>query len=147
MRIAIASDHGGFQLKARVVEQLRTLGHDVKDLGTNDANTCDYPDYAHLVARGLGAGEWERGILVCGTGVGMAMSANRHEGVRAVNCSDVYTAKLSRSHNDANVLCIGERVVGEGLAMEIVSAWITEPASTDERHTRRRTKIETTSAG
>ena len=144
MRIAIASDHGGFQLKARLVEQLKTVGHDVKDLGTNDANACDYPDYAHDVARGLAGGEWERGVLVCGTGVGMAMAANRHAGVRAVNCSDVYTAKLSRSHNDANVLCIGERVVGEGLAWEILSAWIAQPASTDERHTRRRTKIETT---
>ncbi len=142
MRIAVASDHGGFQLKARLVEQLKTLGHDVRDLGTNDASSCDYPDYAHAVARGLTTGEWERGILVCGTGVGMSMSANRHGGVRAVNCSDVYTAKLARSHNDANVLCIGERVVGEGLAWEIVSAFITEPASSDERHTRRRSKIE-----
>ena len=142
MRIAIASDHGGLRLKGQLVGQLEVAGHTVEDLGTTSASSVDYPDYAHTVAKGIALGTWDRGILVCGTGVGMSMSANRHAGVRAVVCADVYTAKLSRSHNDANVLCIGERVVGEGLAWEIVSAWMLEPASNDDRHARRRQKIE-----
>ena len=135
MRIIIASDHGGLRLKNELVEILRKGGHTVDDLGTQTEASCDYPDFAHAVAKSVVGGKSERGILVCGTGVGMSIAANRHPGVRAVVCSDTYTAKLSRSHNDANVLCIGERVVGSGLAWEIVSAWISEPASTEERHT------------
>lgn len=142
MKLVIASDHGGLRLKKELVEQLSKSGHHVEDLGTNTEASCDYPDFAHAVATKIVAKEFERGILVCGTGVGMSIAANRHPGVRAVVCSDTYTAKLSRSHNDANVLCIGERVVGSGLAWEIVSAWIAEPASNDERHTKRRSKIE-----
>lgn len=142
MRVAIASDHGGFQLKATLVHDLQKAGIAVEDLGPSSDASVDYPEYAHAVATGIASGKWERGILVCGTGVGMSIAANRHAGVRAVNCSDVYTAKLSRSHNDANVLCIGQRVVGSGLAWEIVDAWLKEPASMDERHARRRAKIE-----
>lgn len=142
MKIVIGSDHGGLRLKRELVAMLQKAGHDVHDVGCTSDASVDYPDYAHEVARRLLAGEHDRGILVCGTGVGMAISANRHRGIRAVNCSDVYTAKLSRSHNDANVLCIGERVVGPGLAWEMVAAWLEEPASDDERHTRRRAKIE-----
>jgi len=142
VRIAIASDHGGLRLKTELARELAKAGHQVDDLGTNSEASTDYPDHAHAMASKVVAGAAERGILVCGTGVGMAISANRHAGVRAVVCSDVYTARLSRSHNDANVLCIGERVVGGGLAWEIVSTWLAEPASTDERHTRRRSKIE-----
>lgn len=142
MRVAIASDHGGFQLKATLVHDLQKAGIAVEDLGPSSDASVDYPDYAHAVAKGIASGKWERGILVCGTGVGMSIAANRHAGVRAVNCSDVYTAKLSRSHNDANVLCIGQRVVGSGLAWAIVDAWLKEPASMDERHARRRAKIE-----
>jgi ribose 5-phosphate isomerase B len=142
MRLVIASDHGGLRLKNELVGLLQKAGHAVEDLGTHTEASCDYPDFAHAVASAILAKSAELGLLVCGTGVGMAISANRHAGVRAVVCSDTYTAKLSRSHNDANVLCIGERVVGSGLAWEIVTAFLAEPASTDERHVKRRAKIE-----
>jgi ribose 5-phosphate isomerase B len=143
MKIAIASDHGGVRLKGELALLLRERKDvELEDLGTQGTDAVDYPDYAHRMAKGIVDGTWERGILVCGTGVGMAMSANRHEGIRAVNCSDTYTAKLSRDHNDSNVLCIGERVVGPGLAWDIVQAWLAEPASEGERHVRRRAKIE-----
>ena len=142
MRLVIASDHGGLRLKNELVEALKKVGHDVEDLGTQTTDAVDYPDFAHAVATRVNGGKAERGILVCGTGVGMSIAANRHAGIRAVLCSDTYTAKLSRSHNDSNVLCIGERVLGSGLAWEIVSAWLSEPASTEERHTKRRAKIE-----
>ncbi|WP_240488867.1 ribose 5-phosphate isomerase B [Labilithrix luteola] len=142
VRIAIASDHGGLRLKAELKELLAKSGTPAVDLGAHDAASVDYPDYAHELASALVGGKFDLGILVCGSGVGMSISANRHKGVRAVVCSDVYTAKMSRSHNDANVLCLGERVVGPGLAWEIVSTFLAEPASTDERHARRRQKIE-----
>jgi ribose 5-phosphate isomerase B len=142
MRLVIASDHGGLRLKNELVQLLQKAGHAVEDLGTHTEASCDYPDFAHAVANAVLAKSAELGLLVCGTGVGMAISANRHAGVRAVVCSDTYTAKLSRSHNDANVLCIGERVVGSGLAWDIVTAFLAEPASADERHVKRRAKIE-----
>ena len=142
MKLIIGSDHGGFRLKNELVQLLRAAGHVIEDIGTHSDASCDYPDFAHQVARGVTDKTFERGILVCGTGVGMSIAANRHPGVRAVVCSDTYTATLSRSHNDANVLCIGERVVGSGLAWEIVAAWVAEPASTEERHTARRAKTE-----
>jgi ribose 5-phosphate isomerase B len=143
MRIAIASDHGGYKLKAELVELLRTRKDlVVEDLGTSSGDSVDYPDYAHEVAKAIVRGRYDRGILVCGTGVGMAIAANRHEGIRCVNCSDTYTAKLSRQHNDTNILSLGERVLGRGLAWEIVSAWLDEPADMDERHARRRRKID-----
>jgi ribose 5-phosphate isomerase B len=142
MRLVIASDHGGLRLKNELVGLLQKAGHAVEDLGTHTEASCDYPDFAHAVANAILAKSAELGVLVCGTGVGMAISANRHAGVRAVVCSDTYTAKLSRSHNDTNVLCIGERVVGSGLAWDIVAAFLAEPASADERHVKRRAKIE-----
>jgi ribose 5-phosphate isomerase B len=142
MKIVIASDHGGLRLKNELVSLLEKAGHAVEDLGTKTDASVDYPDFAHQVATKIVGDTALRGILVCGTGVGMSIAANRHAGVRAVVCSDTYTAKLSRSHNDANILCIGERVLGSGLAWEIVSAWLAEPASSDERHTKRRAKIE-----
>ena len=143
MKLVIASDHGGVRLKGELVALLRGLeGVTLEDLGTQGNDAVDYPDYAHRVAKGILDGTFDRGILVCGTGVGMAISANRHKGIRAVNCSDTYTAKLSRDHNDSNVLCIGERVVGPGLAWDIVQAWLDSAASEGERHVRRRAKIE-----
>jgi ribose 5-phosphate isomerase B len=143
VRIGIASDHGGFRLKSELLPLLRTrTGLEVKDLGTNSEASTDYPDYAHQLARAILAGELDRGILVCGTGVGMAISANRHAGIRCVNCSDTYTARLSRQHNDSNVLSLGERVLGKGLAWDIVTAWLDEPTDMDPRHARRREKIE-----
>lgn len=141
-RIVIASDHGGLRLKTELVEKLNVEGHTVEDIGTQNDQSCDYPDFAHELATGLLAGNADCGILVCGTGVGMSIAANRHAGIRAVVCSDTYTAKLSRSHNDTNVLCIGERVVGSGLAWDIVTAWLAEPASNEARHASRRAKIE-----
>jgi len=142
MKIIIASDHGGLRLKNELVGLLEKAGHAVEDIGTQSEASCDYPDFAHEVAKSVLAQKSERGILVCGTGVGMSIAANRHRGIRAVVCSDTYTAKLSRSHNDANVLCLGERVLGSGLAWEIATAWLAEGASTEERHTKRRAKIE-----
>jgi ribose 5-phosphate isomerase B len=142
VKIIIASDHGGLRLKGELVELLKKAGHEIEDIGTQTEASCDYPDFAHAVAKSIVGKKNDRGILVCGTGVGMSIAANRHAGVRAVVCSDTYTAKLSRDHNDANVLCIGERVVGSGLAWQIVSTWIAEPASSEERHTKRRAKIE-----
>lgn len=143
MRLVIASDHGGFRLKAQLVALLRERNDiELEDLGTDGEASVDYPDYAHKVAAGIVAKTWECGILVCGTGVGMAIAANRHAGIRAVNCSDTYTARLSRSHNDSNILSLGERVVGAGLAWDIVTAWLGEKADPNERHARRREKIE-----
>lgn len=143
MRLVIASDHGGFRLKAALVELLRKRGDiQLDDLGTDGEASVDYPDYAHQVATGIVEKRWEAGILVCGTGVGMAIAANRHAGIRAVNCSETYTARLSRSHNDSNILSLGERVVGPGLAWDIVTAWLGEAADPNERHARRREKIE-----
>lgn len=143
MRVVIASDHGGVRLKGELAALLRERKDvTLEDIGTQGAEAVDYPDYAHRVAKGILEGAYDRGILVCGTGVGMAISANRHRGIRAVNCSDTYTAKLSRDHNDSNVLCIGERVVGPGLAWDIVQAWLDASASEGERHVRRRTKID-----
>ena len=143
VRVAIAADHGGFRLKGELLPLLRALaGVTVEDLGTHSAESTDYPDHAHRVAEAIAAGTFDRAILVCGTGVGMAIAANRHAGVRCVCCSETYTAKLSRQHNDTNVLAIGERVVGKGLAWEIVSTWLAEPTDTDARHARRREKIE-----
>ncbi|MBX3217518.1 MAG: ribose 5-phosphate isomerase B [Labilithrix sp.] len=145
MRIGIASDHGGFRLKSELVPVLRErAGVSVEDLGTTSDASTDYPDYAHRLAAAILSGELDRGILVCGTGVGMSIAANRHAGIRCVVCSDTYTARLSRQHNDTNVLAIGERVVGKGLAVEIVTAWLDEAADMDPRHARRREKIEPT---
>lgn len=143
MRIGIASDHGGFRLKGELLPLLRATPELViEDFGTNSEASVDYTDYAHAVAEALVAGKIDRAVLVCGTGVGMSIAANRHPGVRCVNCSDVYTAKLSRQHNDTNILAIGERVLGKGSAWEIVSAWLKEPTDEDARHARRRSKIE-----
>ena len=143
MRLVIAADHGGFRLKAALVALLKERADiELEDLGTSTEASVDYPDYAHKVATGILEKKWDRGILVCGTGVGMAIAANRHAGIRAVNCSDTYTARLSRSHNDSNILSLGERVVGPGLGWDIVTAWLGENADPNERHARRREKIE-----
>src|SRR5690606_36440438 len=142
VRLVVAADHGGFRLKSELVDLLRKGGHEVDDLGAHGAESTDYPDFAHAAAERVASGAAERGILVCGSGVGMAIAANRHRGIRAVVCSDVYTARMSREHNDANVLCLGERVVGPGLAWEITSTWLGVGADPGDRHVRRRAKIE-----
>jgi ribose 5-phosphate isomerase B len=142
MKIALGADHGGFELKKELVEGLRDLKYVVDDLGCFSTEPFDYPDVAHVAARGIVEGTYERAILVCGTGVGMAITANRYRGVRAANCGDVFSARYSRSHNDANVLTLGGRVLGVGLAWEIVNAWLATPFSGGDRHVRRLAKID-----
>ena len=142
MKIALGADHGGFELKKELVEGLRDLKYVVDDLGAFSAEPSDYPDLAHIAARGVAEGAYERAILVCGTGVGMAIVANRYRGVRAANCTDVFSARYSRAHNDANVLTLGGRVVGVGLAWEIVNVWLATPYGAGERHVRRVGKID-----
>lgn len=144
MRIVIASDHAGLSLKAEVVKAYTKLGHQVMDLGPNTADSVDFPDYATKVARAVqapGAPEGaDLGVLVCGTGIGMSIAANKHKGIRAALCTTEFEARATRQHNDANVLCLGERVVGLGLGVAIAEAFI---GATFEggRHTRRVEKL------
>jgi ribose 5-phosphate isomerase B len=141
-RIALGADHGGFELKRELVEGLRDLEYVVDDLGAFSTDPSDYPDVAHLAAGGIVEGKYDRAILACGTGVGMAITANRYRGIRAANCTDVFSARYSRSHNDANILTLGGRVVGVGLAWEIVNVWLSTPFSGGDRHERRISKID-----
>ena len=124
MRIVTGSDHAGFSLKQDLISWLKEQGHEVTDKGTPVAERCDYPDYARPVAEAVVSGEADWGLLVCGTGIGMSMSANKVNGVRAAVVSDAFSARATRLHNNANVLCLGERVVGAGLAREILAAWL-----------------------
>jgi len=136
VKIAIGCDHGGLSLKAEILSLLQELGHTVDDKGCHSTDSVDYPDFAKAVCAQVQNNSCERGILICGTGVGMSMVANRFEGIRAALGNELFTARMSREHNDANVLCLGARVVGPGLAMEIVRVWV----STDfagGRHQRR----------
>jgi len=125
VRIAIANDHAGHDLKLLLAARARELGHTVVDLGPEGSGPVDYPDYAHRVARLVAAGEVDRGVLVCGTGIGMSMAANRHAGVRAALCHDAFTAEAARRHNDANVLCLGGRTTGPGVATQILEVFLT----------------------
>ena len=124
MKIVIGCDHAGFAIKNAVKEHLAKQGHEVTDVGTNSADSCHYPVYANALCENILSGGSELGILICGTGIGMSMAANKHKGIRAACCSDTFSARLTREHNDANVLCFGERVVGIGLALELVDAFI-----------------------
>ena len=124
MRIAVGSDHAGFELKQQVAEYLVAQGHQVQDLGTHDLQSVDYPDYAAQVARAVVAGEAERGILICGTGIGMSIAANKVRGVRAAACTDCYMARMAREHNDARILCLGGRVLGTGSALDVVEVFL-----------------------
>ena len=141
-KTAIGSDHGGFALKQQLMEHLKKEGYELVDFGCYTEQSCDYPDIAHALAKAVAAGECEKGILICGTGIGMCMAANKEPGIRAALCGDVYSAKLTREHNDANVLTMGARVVGPGLAELIVDTFLSTPFSNDERHIRRIAKIE-----
>jgi len=136
VKIAIGSDHGGFALKEVVLPFLQKLGHEVQDVGCYDTGSVDYPGLADLVCEKVSAKVAEKGILICGTGIGMSMAANKHDGIRAALCSDHYTATMSREHNDANILCLGERVTGPGVAEEIVKVWL-ETSFGGGRHLRR----------
>ena len=124
MKFFVATDHAGIELKDYTVELLREKGHEVEDMGPYSKDRVDYPDYAHKVANAVLDNAGTQGILICGSGIGMSMAANRHEGIRAALCHDAYTATVARGHNDANILCFGERIVGKGVAESILDAWI-----------------------
>ena len=140
MKIAIAADHGGFELKDSMVEYIKSLGNEVMDLGTNSADSVDYPDYAKKVCEEIQQENSALGILICGTGIGMSLAANKFEGIRAACVSDVYSAKMSRHHNNANVLCIGARVIGDEVAKLIIKTFL-ENEFEAGRHQRRVDKI------
>lgn len=140
MRIAIGADHGGYRLKQHLLEYLSAGHQEVADFGTDSDQSVDYPDFAAAVARAIALGEHERGILICGTGIGVSMSANRIRGVRAALCTNAYMARMARKHNDAQVLCLGERVVGPGLAEDIVDAFLGTEFE-GGRHARRLGKL------
>ncbi len=141
MKFYVATDHAGIELKDYTVELLGEKGHEVIDLGPFSKDRVDYPDYAHKVAHSVLKDKTSHGILICGSGIGMSMAANRHEGIRAALCHDAYTATVARGHNDANILCFGERIVGKGVAESILDAWIA--GSFDGgRHRARIDKIE-----
>jgi RpiB/LacA/LacB family sugar-phosphate isomerase len=141
MTIALGSDHGGFALKEAIIEHLKEQGFDIKDFGAYGACSSDYPDNAAPVCEAVLAGEADSGILICGTGIGISISANKIRGIRCALCGDVYSAKMARLHNNAQVIALGGRVVGEGLALEIVDAFLCTPFSGEARHARRVEKI------
>lgn len=122
--IAIGSDHGGFELKTHIIKYLKDNGIEIKDFGCYDENSVDYPDIAQTVAKSIICGECENGILICGTGIGISIAANKINGIRAAHCHDVYSAEMTKRHNNANIICMGGRVVGRELAFMIVDAWL-----------------------
>ncbi len=138
--LAIGSDHGGYELKQAVMKHLAERGVEYRDYGTYSPESCDYPDYGEAVGRAVASGECERGIVICGTGIGISMAANKVRGVRCALCGDCYSAQMSREHNDANVLALGARVLGEGLALKIVDTYL-DTAFAGGRHARRVAKI------
>ena len=140
MKIAVGADHGGVNLKKRIVETLVSRGYDVKDFGTFSTDSVDYPDIAKAVCTVVSDGEYERGLLVCGTGIGMSMTANKVKNIRAAVCDNTYSAKMCRAHNNANVLCMGERVIGVGVAFDILDAFL-DTDFEGGRHQRRVDKI------
>ena len=135
--IAIASDHGGFAMKQILIDHLKESGVEFEDIGCYSEDSVDYPVYAEKAARGVAEGVYERAILICGTGIGMSIAANKIPGVRAALCSDCYSAEVTRLHNDTNVLCLGGRTIGPELAKRITDIWIETPFSGNERHARR----------
>jgi len=142
MTVAIAADHGGYPLKEAILAYLREQGIPARDFGTTDTNSVDYVPFAEQVAKAVAAGEYTFGILCCGTGIGMAMAANKIRGVRAANCMDYYATRMTRLHNNANVLCLGARVLGVDSALSFVEAFLNTPFSGEERHTRRIQQIQ-----
>ena len=140
MKIAIGSDHGGYTLKELIITNLKEKGYDVADYGTDSTKSVDYPEFGEKVAIAVKNGEADRGIVICGTGIGISISANKVPGIRAALASDTYSARMSREHNDANILALGARVIGPDLAMEIVNVWISTEFAGD-RHMRRVNQI------
>ena len=141
MKIAVACDHGGLNLKNALIAYLKKNGHEVKNFGTDTLDSCDYPDYAVLAAEAVASGECERGIVVCSSGIGVSIVANKVPGVRFAHCHDTYCAKYTRLHNDANMIAFGEKVVGIGLMEEMVNLFLTTEFEGGERHNRRIDKI------
>ena len=135
-KIVIGCDHAATGLKAKVIEHLEELGVSVTDVGTYSSDSCNYPLYAHKLCERIQSGEFKLGILICGTGVGMSMAANKHKGIRAAVCSDTFSAEMTRRHNDANVLCFGARVLGKGVALQIVDAFLDAPFEGGRHKTR-----------
>lgn len=140
--IALGSDHGGYELKQEIMKHLTERGMEYKDYGCYSEESCDYPEYGKAVAEAVASKECELGILICGTGIGISIAANKVKGVRAALCSDCFSAQATREHNDANILAMGARVVGPGLALKIVDTFLDTPFSNDERHIRRISMIE-----
>ena len=140
--LALGCDHGGFELMQEVKKHLDERKIEYKDFGTYSTESCDYPDYARKVVKAILSGECEKGILICGTGIGISITANRCKGIRAALCSDCFSAEATRQHNDANILAMGGRVVGPGLAVKIVDTFLDTPFSNGERHIRRIRKID-----
>lgn len=141
MRVLLASDHAGLELRHLLATRVTALGHEAVDLGTEGTGSVDYPDFAHELARRLTTGEGERGVLVCGTGIGMSMAANRHPRIRAALCHDAFTAAAARRHNNANVLCLGARTTGPGVAEQMLEIFLDTPFD-GGRHERRVKGIE-----
>lgn len=135
--IALGSDHGGYDLKCQIMEHLKERGLEFKDFGCFDKSSCDYPDFGRAVAKAVALGECERGIVVCTTGIGISIAANKVSGIRCALCTDAYLAKMTRLHNDANMLALGAGIVGENLALEIVETFLETEFSGEERHQRR----------
>lgn len=142
MTIAIGSDHGGYDLKTQIMDYLNKEAHVFKDFGTHDSNTSvDYTDYGLAVAKAVAHGECHKGIVICGTGLGISIAANKVPGIRAALCTDTYMARMSREHNNANILALGARVTGSGLVLEIVEMWLKTPFTDNGRHLNRIAKI------
>ena len=136
LKIAIGADHGGFRLKEKIIEYLREKNVEFKDFGTFDEESCNYPDIAKKVSLEVATGNFNKGILICGTGIGMSIVANKTKGIRAALCADTFSAKASRAHNNANILCLGQRVTGEGLALEILDTWLNSSFESGRHKTR-----------
>ena len=141
-KIAIGADHGGYEYKKIIIKELENKGYIVKDFGTDSSESCDYPVYAKLVSNAIAKGLFDKGILICGTGIGMSITANKTRGIRAALCSDLFSAKATREHNDSNILCLGARIIDINTAVEITNLWLETPFSKDERHIRRINMIE-----
>ena len=141
MKIAVACDHGGLQLKKAMISYVESLGHTVVDFGTNSTASCDYPDFAAPAAEAVASGECHRGIVVCSSGIGVSIVANKVPGIRCAHCHDTYCAKYTRLHNDANMIAFGEKVLGEGMMQEIVYLFLNTEFEGGERHERRVAKI------
>ena len=141
MKIAIGSDHGAFALKSKFISHLEAQGHEVKDFGTYSLASCDYPDFAGAAAKAVASGECEKGIVLCTTGIGVSISANKVKGIRCALLSDVMSARMTREHNDTNMMAIGAAVVGQMLALEIIDTWLGTAFSQGDRHQRRIDKM------